>query len=49
MQENGARKVRQTFSLDADLMAAMEKAAGYEPLSSFVNRKLREAMGLPAN
>lgn len=47
---NGSvRRPTKTITMDPDLIEAVEKARGYEPFSSFVNRKLREAMGLPTS
>lgn len=34
------------MTLDNDLVEKMDKARGYEPLSSYVNRMLRKAHGL---
>ena len=42
-----ARKVVKNVTLDHDLVKKMDTARGYEPLSSYVNRILRKAHGLP--
>ncbi len=47
---NGSRKVWRSVTLDKDLVEVIEATKGEDvPFATFVNRKLREAMGLPAN
>jgi hypothetical protein len=35
-----------TIRLDSETREALDKARGFEPLSHFVRRKLRESLGL---
>ena len=44
--EGEIRKVARNMTLDEDLIKEINKARGHEPLSSFVNRTLRKALGM---
>ena len=42
--KSGRTKVARNMTLDEDLTEEIDRARGHEPLSSFVNRTLREAL-----
>jgi hypothetical protein len=44
--QGGRRKIPKSVTLDEELIKAMDTVREHEPLSSFINRTLRVALGL---